>query len=57
VNCSCSRFGAVPDDARNVAGKRTYFRGRRYVSLDGTGVDFGGCWSPGSSPGMTASER
>ena len=36
----------------------SYSRGRcRYLSLDGTGIDFGGCWSPGSSPGMTASER
>jgi len=26
VKCSCSRFGAVLDDARNVAGKRTYFQ-------------------------------
>jgi hypothetical protein len=24
VNCSCSRFGAVLDDERKVAGKRTY---------------------------------
>ena len=35
-----------------------YSRGRRrYVSLDGKGVDLGGCWSPGSSPGMIARER
>ena len=27
------------------------------MSLDGKGVDLGGCWSPGSSPGMIASER
>ena len=25
VKCSCSRFGAVLDDERNVAGKRNYF--------------------------------
>ena len=24
VKCSCSRFGAVLDDERKVAGKRTY---------------------------------
>jgi len=30
---------------------------RRYVSLDGKGVDLGGCWSPGSSPGMIAREH
>jgi hypothetical protein len=34
-----------------------YSRGGRYVSLDGKGVDLGGCWSPGSSPGMIALER
>jgi hypothetical protein len=34
-----------------------YSRCRRYVSLDGKGVDLGGCWSPGSSPGMIARER
>jgi len=36
----------------------SYSRGRcRYLSLDSTGVDFGGCWSPGSSPGMIVRER
>jgi hypothetical protein len=30
---------------------------RRYVSLDGKGVDLGGCWSPGSSPGMIPREH
>jgi hypothetical protein len=25
VKCSCSGFGAVLDDERNVAGKRNYF--------------------------------
>jgi hypothetical protein len=30
---------------------------RRYASLDFEGVDFGGCWSPGSSPGMIAREH
>jgi len=42
-----------------VAGKRILFysRGRpRYVSLDGKAADLGGCWSPGSSPGMIARE-
>jgi len=29
---------------------------RCYASLDGKGVDLGGCWSPGSSPGMIAHE-
>ena len=27
------------------------------MSLDGKGVDLGGCWSPGSSPGMIAREH
>jgi hypothetical protein len=30
---------------------------RRYVRFDGKGVDFGDCWSPGSSPGMIAREH
>jgi microcompartment protein CcmK/EutM len=52
VKCSCSSLGAVLGDERKVAGKR-----RRYVSLDGKGVDLGGCWSAGSSPGMIAREH
>ena len=43
-----------------MAGKRTYFYScgrRRYVILDGKGVDLGGCWSPGSSPGMIPREH
>ena len=54
------RLGAVLDDEEKVAGEAYLFyrRGRcRYLSLEGTGVDFGGCWSPGSSPGMIARER
>jgi hypothetical protein len=60
VKCSCSGFGAVLDDERKVAGKRNYFNSRarrRHVSLDGNRVDLGGCWSPGSSPGMIAREN
>jgi hypothetical protein len=55
VKCSCSRFGAVLDDEQKVAeAYLSYSRGRcRYVSLDGKG----GCWSPGSSPGMIAREH
>ena len=54
------RLGAVLDDEEKVAGEAYLFysRGRRrYVSLDGEGVDLGGCWSPGSSPGMIAREH
>jgi hypothetical protein len=58
-NCSCSGVGGALHDERKMAGKRTLFysRCRRYVSFDGNGVDLGGCWSPGSSPGMIALER
>ena len=58
VKCSCSGLGPVLDDQRKVAGEAYLFysRGCRYVSLDGKGVDLGGCWSPGSSPGMIARE-
>jgi hypothetical protein len=59
VKCPCSGFGAVLDDKRKSGWEAYLFysRGRRrYVSLDGKGVDLGGCWSPGSSPGMIARE-
>ena len=33
VKCSCSGFGAVLDDERKVAGKRTYFTAVVFVFI------------------------
>jgi hypothetical protein len=60
VKCSFNRVGVVLE-GRAESGWYAYLfysrSRRRYVSLDGKGVDLGGCWSPGSSPGMIALER
>ena len=59
VKCSCAaseRFlrGRAESGGESIlvwSGGR-----RRYVSLDAKGVDLGGCWSPGSSPGIISYE-
>jgi hypothetical protein len=60
VKCSCSGSRRFLDGPRE-SGREAYLSyshgRRRYASFDGEGVDFGGCWSPGSSPGMIARER
>ena len=56
-NSSIVQAGSMPL-SRRTSGFSRNPRGRRhYVSRDGKGVDLGGCWSPGSSPGMIAREH
>src|SRR5215813_1783160 len=58
LRCSCSAFEAVLERRGKRLGSGLFYsHSRRYVSLDGKGVASGGCWSPGSSPGMIAREN
>jgi hypothetical protein len=59
VKCLCSAWERfLTTSGKWLEAYLCYSRGRpRYVNLDGKGVDLGGCWSPGSSPGMIAREH